>query len=375
MRAEEKPPKTVGELLDRYIENRRPHIGHPYALEVAAKSLKPIFNDKTLDEICERNVLRTLCHDFNAHCSGNADNTVRKRLMMLQAALRWAWKRQWITGLPVMWIPDATEGRDRGLTKQDRTRLLAVANKFPTTPHIRTYIHLALQTSQHMRENLSMTWDQVNFDEGYIQLYGRNRRTVPITDELREVLERAHEARRTKHIIEFGGKPVRTVYPALKRLMKKAGLEHLNTIDLRLAGPEEETSSAETPEGPQVFVSYSADDGETHAEALVAALEREGQACWFAKNNQKAGLFGEQLTRAIKGAHSVVLILTPGAAASPYVFGELVVARKAEKNILIVRVDEADVGDQLATVISGNQRIEWTKPDRTARSVLKMLDA
>jgi hypothetical protein len=68
-----------------------------------------------------------------------------------------------------------------------------------------------------------------------------------------------------------------------------------------------------------VFVSYASQDIAV-ANAVVEALERHGLACWIAPRDVTPGaVYADAIVRAISGAHTVVMVLSENAIASPHV--------------------------------------------------------
>ena len=76
---------------------------------------------------------------------------------------------------------------------------------------------------------LELTWDRVGFARGQIRLGSGERRTkgratVPMTEDTAEILREAKKAALTDHVVEYGGKWVRSVKRAFKAAVARAGL-------------------------------------------------------------------------------------------------------------------------------------------------------
>ncbi|MEZ5289676.1 MAG: TIR domain-containing protein [Vicinamibacterales bacterium] len=85
---------------------------------------------------------------------------------------------------------------------------------------------------------------------------------------------------------------------------------------------------------PDVFISYSRRNADL-ADALVAWLEAAGLDVWIDRQDIPEGMrWRDELSWAIEGADSVVLVLTPAAADSPYVAEEIVFAGECRKPVL-----------------------------------------
>lgn len=374
-------PTTVRELTAAYVEARRPHIATPESLGFHLRAIDRFCGDKTLEEICQRNVARNICHEFAAAHSGKARNTLRKQLMFFQASLRWAWKQGWIDGLPHMWIPDAEEFDRPPLSLKDREILLDTADAFPTEPHLRTYVYLALYTSQNAKKILDMTWNQVDFDKNRLFFFDERgaKKFYELPARLRKTLERADEAKTTKYVIEFRGKPVKSVYSGLKALFKRAGIGKLNSIDLRLAGgmandnPQE--NAAEEDVAPPLVISYCAADGMAKAATLCDELEVLGIQCWIAPRDVKAGPYSGQIVEAIEAGRGLVVLLTPKANDSTDVHLEVETAKNAKKVILPVIVDGTKPAKNLRYYLAVPHQIAWSNAASAADSLSKLLEA
>ncbi|MGE3473836.1 MAG: toll/interleukin-1 receptor domain-containing protein, partial [Vicinamibacterales bacterium] len=85
---------------------------------------------------------------------------------------------------------------------------------------------------------------------------------------------------------------------------------------------------------PDVFISYSRRNAAL-ADALVAYLEEAGLDVWIDRQDIPEGMrWRDELSWAIEGADSVILVLTPAAADSPYVAEEIVFAGECRKPVL-----------------------------------------
>ncbi len=370
-------PKTVGEVLTAYIEDRRKHVLHPASLETHVRALRPFFGSKTLDEICERNVLRNLCHDFAQSRSNLSVNTNRKALIILQSALRLAWKRGVISGLPVMWIPDEAPKERGELSDQDRDAILTAADSYPTEPHLRAFIYITMFTGQHMSKVLSLKWDHVKFQERVLVFYKRDgsKEKIPMHPRLRGVLESAEERRQSDYVVEWRGKKVRNVYHGVNGVLDRAGIKDMSTLDLRLfyqAAPD----ARETPDADDerhVFISYCRRDGTEIASVLAAEFRSLKQAVWIDHVKMKAGNYSAQLTQAIKDATAVVLVLTEGANDSPDVLQEVARAKTANVKVLPISVKNVTLGPELKLFFEKLHIIQWADAKSTAQEALKTL--
>src|SRR5262245_20668320 len=118
---------TVEQIMNAYLDSRVGQVTAFATLQAVVRGVIATFGKYTLKEICEPYVLQTMCRKYAAECR-DAQNTIRKRLSVFQAALRWSWK-EFHTPLPVMWIPPVPQTSDRTLSDEERESLLAAADK------------------------------------------------------------------------------------------------------------------------------------------------------------------------------------------------------------------------------------------------------
>jgi TolB-like protein len=107
-----------------------------------------------------------------------------------------------------------------------------------------------------------------------------------------------------------------------------------------------------------VFVSYASQDVAA-ADAIVAALERNGLKCWIAPRDVSPGAhYADGIIRAINGASVVVLVLSQRAVSSPHVGKEIERASAKQRPIIAVRIDAAPLTPALEYFLSESQWID-----------------
>lgn len=96
-----------------------------------------------------------------------------------------------------------------------------------------------------------------------------------------------------------------------------------------------------------VFISYASSDVAV-ADAVVAALERHGVACWIAPRDVKAGaLYADAIVRAISDAKALVLVLSENSVASAHVSREVERASSKRRPLIALRIDDASLSPAL----------------------------
>lgn len=167
---------------------------------------------------------------------GRSSWTVNTELSRLKACLKWAVDTHYLERMPQWWVPQRGKSRSLVLTPAEAERLLRSAAEH-SDPHIYLFVVLALSTGARHTAILDLTWDRVNFELGEVQYdtsepvdpmskrWRKGRATVPMGRRLRAALTLAHEARQTDHVIEHGGRRLKTVKEGFAAAVKRAGLD------------------------------------------------------------------------------------------------------------------------------------------------------
>lgn len=109
------------------------------------------------------------------------------------------------------------------------------------------------------------------------------------------------------------------------------------------------------------FISHSTPDA-AKATAVCEGLERSGISCWIAPRDVRPGRsFAGEITRAIKGSGSMVLLLTKASNESHYVLREVERAIAEHISIFVLRLDDTQLSDDLELLISIPQWIDASR--------------
>lgn len=156
--------------------------------------------------------------------AGKSDSTARTELELLRACL----KRTLGDRAPDLWMPPPSKPRSSWLTGADVEKVHTDAR----SPHISLFIEIAIATGARMSAILDLTWDRVDLENGFVDLMpaGRNpnnkqRPVVKLTKRAIAALETAQKAALTDHVIEFNGKPIKSVKKALERISQRTGVD------------------------------------------------------------------------------------------------------------------------------------------------------
>jgi len=161
--------------------------------------------------------------------------TIVHELNILRTGLNWAAKpgRNLIQPVAV-WLPRRAKPRNTKMTMEQLMRLLEECR----APHLRLFVILAISTGARKAAILDLTWDQVDLQRRVIDFRidndqddildsgGKKGRAVVDMGQIAfEALSIAKRWRQTSHVIEYNGKPVKDVHGALKRAMRRAGID------------------------------------------------------------------------------------------------------------------------------------------------------
>ena len=215
----------VADLWPIYTADRASVVSNTKRFDYTWKTLEPFFGYKL-----GKSITRADCQAYTAkrRRDGRSDSTIRTELESLRACLRWHYGNE----APKIVAPPPAKPRERFITKAERDKLLANIE----TPHVRLFVIVALSTAARAGAILDLTWDRVG-DTIDFQPAGRDktnkRRTiVPVTPRLAEALKEAKEGAQTDYVIEYGGKPVKSVKTALKAAARRSGVT-FSAHDLR----------------------------------------------------------------------------------------------------------------------------------------------
>jgi integrase len=224
---------TVGGIVEAYIDAREAAgIASTSRQRDAWKAMKHFWAKvdpaKIDDEMAQEYVRRR----------NRGQSTTRYELSMLSVALRWAAKSEIIDKAITVWRPEAPERAERHLTVEQ------FAKWFPEVkaPHARLYVEIALATMARPSAILELTWPQVDWEHGTLNLNPPGRRQtkkrrpiVALDEETLKLLKQAQEGAQSDYIIERGGKKVANIKKAFQAASKRSGI-HVTPYTLRHTG-------------------------------------------------------------------------------------------------------------------------------------------
>lgn len=125
--------------------------------------------------------------------------------------------------------------------------------------------------------------------------------------------------------------------------------------------PTDPLPAAQLPNpSSDVFVSYASQDAAI-ADAVVAALERNGVACWIAPRDVTPGEFyADAIVRALNEARILVLVLTENSVTSPHVLREVERTSSKRHAIVTLRFTNSSLPPALEYFLSASHWLDAT---------------
>lgn len=227
---------TVPQLLDWYWDSHAKGLMRPDSALLGIRYLKAGFGSTaalslTLDmQEAYRDQRREL---------GAGDESIRRDLSVLSAALKRAVKRKRLAFCPPIFTMTPNAPRERWLTRDEVARLFK-ALRGKRQRHVLLFVRLALYTGARTGAILDLTWDRVDFASGLIDFrkpgrpLTKKRRTVtPITRKLRRMLLHAQRQTNGRHAITWAGERIDRVAKACNAAAERAGIEGFSPHVLR----------------------------------------------------------------------------------------------------------------------------------------------
>jgi len=217
---EKRPLKmSMAEAFQRYVDSRRGKVSALKRLEEAVVPLAHAMGHLRVDQIDQRIWDRYATTRYRKPRKDDTQpmlvspGTLRREFNVLRATMRRVWKDGFLVRPPEIEPPRDSAPRDRYLTKAEARRLLDACD----TPHVRTFMAIAMYTGARKGSILALTWDRVHWETGMIDfqepnvaLTGKRRSVVPMTRALRTELEKALRLENGDHVVHWGGKAIPT---------------------------------------------------------------------------------------------------------------------------------------------------------------------
>lgn len=214
---------SINDIVGAYLDDKSQLSSAP-KMQDAWKALKPYFGHLRPDQIGRIEV-----RGYLGVRRGRSNGTIRKELGVLQAAVRWAGRRDF-----KLELPPAPPPRDTFITKKDFERLLNAAQAH----HVKTFLMLAWYTAARKEAILSLRWSAVDLRAGRINLGGsvgnKGRAVLPLANPLSKWLLQCHDARTSDYVVEWAGGRIGSIRKGFDEAVERAGLQgRVTAHDLR----------------------------------------------------------------------------------------------------------------------------------------------
>jgi len=168
---------TVGEQLDNWLENEKSYLRkvvyNRYKIMIN-HHLKPYFGDISLKKLTLQNIknyfdLKRNTNYYERNNQKLSESTLRRHYSTLNAMLQNAKKLKLINTNPLKDFEfQSSEVKNSAImTKEECKRLLTAARKDEL---MYRFIYTSLMTGMRVNEILALEWDEVNFQENYIEI-------------------------------------------------------------------------------------------------------------------------------------------------------------------------------------------------------------
>jgi integrase len=246
---------TVAGIWEAY----RDHLGEKKTAETmgwTGKAVLPSFGALRPDQITIGD-----CREYRDKrlSDGRKLGTVHTELGHLRSALKWAHKAGHIDRCPFIELPPKPDSDVRPLSDTDIQRIIDGCGAF----HIRLAVILLLTTGARVGAVLDRTWDKIDFDRGVIDLRERDgvtrkgRAVVPMNRMARAALQTAYDARLTEWVVEYNGKPIKSIRTGYQNALRRAGLEGVNIHQIRHTVAVKMLSSGQPIEAVSQYLGHS----------------------------------------------------------------------------------------------------------------------
>lgn len=223
---------TIDAIFELYIADRKAagKAAIPRMKECRAL-LKPRFGALLPHQISKRLVADYTEARRNLHCS---NSTIRTELGYLSTVLKFAVESEFIPARPHIERPPQSRPRSHmGNYHKSREEMAILVKAAEDTPHLKTWLVLALATAGRPLHILQLTWPRVDFQRSQINLddperdrTAKGRALVPMNDAARAALLEARKlSSGSPYVIEWNGKPIQSIKKGLAAVAKKTGIK------------------------------------------------------------------------------------------------------------------------------------------------------
>lgn len=229
----------IADLLAEYQEEHGPEIAGAATLGYNVERLLDWWGEKTVSEITKSNAQSYAAH---RRSTGISDNTIRRELSVLSAAVGHARASDRLRESPKVWMPPPGPAKERWLTRREVAHLLKAARSEPQArEHLPLFILLAVYGGARKGAILELRWSQVDLRHERIDWSAPGRRQtakrrskIPIRRRLLTFLRLARQrGSDLGPVLNIDGKPIGDVKKSFATACAAAGLKGVTPHTLR----------------------------------------------------------------------------------------------------------------------------------------------
>jgi integrase len=229
--AQQQARHTVGDLWKLWLAERAKDGLSNKVYDANWKALGATFENRSWDRITTDD-----CRDYARARfeKGIAPATVNTELSRLRSCLHWAESMNHIGRPPKIWVPSPGRPRDIVLTPEEAASLIAAARQGDF--HVGVFTVLLFATGGRHSAILDLTWDRIDFDRGIINLdddlppdpmhktWRKGRAEVVMSKMARAILQEAWSGRTCNHVVEHGGRRLKSAREGFAAAVRRAEL-------------------------------------------------------------------------------------------------------------------------------------------------------
>jgi integrase len=222
---------TFSELKDWYLNLEKVKALSYYPiLKICLNKFNSVFGDTVISQIKPADLEN---HQAKRKAEGKADSTIDQEIGAARGMINKAFDNDLVGGETLRVFKKVKKllkrnanARDKILSPEQLEKLV-----YHLPRHTKGIILTAFYTGMRRCEVLSLTWDKVSLEKRLIQLDARDTkdkepRSIPICDELHDLLRQIPRAIHDDHVFLYKGKPVRDIREGLTRACKAANIAY-----------------------------------------------------------------------------------------------------------------------------------------------------
>jgi len=201
-----------------------------YTVKLSIEKFNAVFGDKILSKVVPADLENYQAKRLKA---GKAPGTIDHEIGKTKTMILKAFDNGMVSGETLRTfkkvkklLKKGSDVRDRILTQDEFDRICEHSVK-----HIHDILSMAYLTGMRRGEILNLTWDKVDMKDHFINLDAedtkdKEKRSIPICDELHEILKDIPRNLHDPHVFMFRGKPVTDIRTGLRKACKKADVKY-----------------------------------------------------------------------------------------------------------------------------------------------------